>query len=217
MKWIAKNLHFLAAAAAPAKFSFGTGHFLSALKSRAVDRKGRPVPWYTYPSIDFLAQLSFSDADVLEFGGGQSTLWWVERAQSVTCMESNAEWCKMLSRKVVDRAQINHVSSPESAAQILGDRLFDVIVVDDGSGVGPHGRVANAQDAFARVRPGGMIIVDNSDAAYCWPILEAACQIGYSRVDFVGWAPGSFGKSCTTLLFSGSSRFLRYRDPPRIS
>ena len=80
-------------------------------------------------------------------GGGQSTLWWVDRAQSVTCMESNAQWCQMLSRKVAGRAQINHVSSPERAAQILGDRLFDVIVVDDGSGVGPHGRVANAQAA----------------------------------------------------------------------
>ena len=216
MRWIARNLHFLAAVGAPVKFAFGTGHFLSALKSHAVDQKGKPLPWYTYPSIAFLAQHDFSDADVLEFGGGQSTLWWSGRARSVTCLESDPDWCKKLAKKANDRAEVVHVTSPAHAAQILGDRLFDIIVVDDGSGVGPSGRVANAQTAFPRIRPDEMVIIDNSDADYCRPILEAARHANYNRVDFMGWAPGSLGQSCTTLLFPGSSRFLCYGGPPRM-
>jgi hypothetical protein len=216
MNWIARKLHFFSAIGAPIRFAFGTGHFLSAIKSRAVDRYGDPLPWYTYPVIDFLTQLDFASADVLEFGGGQSTLWWTKRARSVVCMESNPMWCEALSKKVNGQAQINHVSSPNHAARILDGRTFDIIVIDDGSGVGPHGREANAKTAFASLRPEGMIVVDNSDAAYCRPILEEANQIGYSRIDFAGWTPGSFGKSCTTLLFLEPPGRLRYKQRPRV-
>src|SRR5262245_56791293 len=68
---------------APIRFSKNTGHFLSSLKARAVDKDGNPLPWYTYPAIDFLRRKCFAERTVLEFGSGQSTLWWAARARSV--------------------------------------------------------------------------------------------------------------------------------------
>ena len=38
----------------PLHFSLETGHLRSCLKSRAVDRHGNPLPWFTYPAIQFL-------------------------------------------------------------------------------------------------------------------------------------------------------------------
>ena len=38
---------------------------------RSVDNKGRPIPWYTYPAIDFLWPRNYHDKSVLEFGSGQ--------------------------------------------------------------------------------------------------------------------------------------------------
>jgi len=213
---LTQRLHFLSAIGGPLNFSFKSGHFWSALKSRAVDRRGRALPWYTYPMIEYLSQLDFSDADVLEFGGGQSTMWWCERAKSVTTLESNSAWQAELARRTTGRATVLKVASPADAARRLGIQNFDVIVVDDGSASGPGGRVDNARTAFSRLKPGGLIVVDNSDAGYTHPISLEANQAGWARIDFIGLVPGSFGVSCSSLLFRDTPARLRPASPPRI-
>jgi hypothetical protein len=212
-----QRLHFLSAVGGPLNFSFKSGHFWSALKSRAIDRSGRPLPWYTYPMIEYLSQLDFSDADVLEFGGGQSTMWWCEQAKSVTTLEANSHWQAELARRTTGRATVLEVSSPADAAQRLGDQKFDVIVVDDGSAAGPEGRVDNARTAFSHLKPGGFVLVDNSDAGYAHAISVEAHQAGWTRIDFIGLAPGSFRPSCSSLLFRETPARLRPASPPHVA
>lgn len=213
---IKRRLHFLSAFLAPFVFSVRSGHFLSAIKSRSMDRRGEALPWYTYPAIDYLSELDFSGADVLEFGGGQSTLWWCKRAKSVTCLEADRQWSMELATRLNGRAAIHHVTSPAEAAKTVSDDLFDVIVVDDGSGVGPDGRVDNAETAFRKIRPNGLIIVDNSDAPYSHPIARMAYDTGWSRIDFLGFAPGSLKPYCTSLFFKELSPLFRLGSPPKI-
>lgn len=212
-----QRLHFLSAVGGPLNFSVKSGHFGSALKSRAMDRNGQALPWYTYPMIEYLAQLDFSTADVLEFGGGQSTIWWSQRAKSVTTLEANNEWREELSRRMTGPVTLLAVSSPADGAQKIGDRKFDVIVVDDGSGAGPEGRVDNARTAFAQLKPGGIILVDNSNAHYSHPISVEANNAGWTRIDFVGFAPGSWGLGCSSLLFKDAPALLRPARPPHIT
>ncbi|MGB9144400.1 MAG: hypothetical protein WCC14_01130 [Acidobacteriaceae bacterium] len=213
---LTQRLHFLSAILAPLNLSLKTGHLLSSLKSRAVDRSGRALPWYTYPAVEYLSQLDFSDAEVLEFGGGQSTEWWCARAKSVVCLESNKVWSARLAQRLGGRATVLTVSSPAKAAELVGERKFDVIVVDDGSGVGPDGRVDNARTAFSHLSPGGLVIVDNADANYAGPIAAIAHQANWNRIDFIGFSPGSSGQSCTSLFFADASRRLRPGAQPRI-
>lgn len=33
-----------------------------------IDRDGNPIPWYTYPAIEYLSQFDVTDKDVFEFG-----------------------------------------------------------------------------------------------------------------------------------------------------
>jgi hypothetical protein len=73
----------------PIRFSRRTGHWRSSLRRAALSAGGAPIPWYTYPAIDFLQQRSFENCDVLEFGSGQSTLWWSRRARSVLTIEED--------------------------------------------------------------------------------------------------------------------------------
>jgi len=213
---IKRRFHFLSAFLAPFIFSTRSGHFLSAIKSRAVDRRGEALPWYSYPAIDYLSELDFSEAEVLEFGGGQSTAWWCERAKSVTCLEADKHWSAELSKRLGERATIHHVGSPTEAAKTIGDHQFDVIVVDDGSGVGPEGRVDNAKTAFKQVKPYGLVIADNSDAPYSHPIAKIAYEAGWCRIDFLGFAPGSLKPYCTSLFFKELSPTLRIPSPPHV-
>src|ERR1700710_1149341 len=80
------------AAVTPLIFSFKTGHLRASLSGLSVDRFGNPLPWVTYPAIEFLMGLDLSDARVLEFGAGQSTLWFAKCAQSVLSYDESPEW-----------------------------------------------------------------------------------------------------------------------------
>lgn len=51
------------------------GHGRSTLENLPVEWDGRPIPWYTYPSLDFLEGLDTSGWSVVEFGSGQNTLY----------------------------------------------------------------------------------------------------------------------------------------------
>ncbi len=93
----------------PVRFSLRTGHWKSSMAMSARAANGRPVPWYTYPAIDFLAQRDFQDRNVLEIGGGQSTLWWSARARSVLTIEENQEWCIRLKSQSAKNVSLHYV------------------------------------------------------------------------------------------------------------
>jgi hypothetical protein len=48
-----------------------------------VDRDGNPLPWYTYPAIEYLSQFDYGEKTIFEFGCGYSSLFWAERAAKV--------------------------------------------------------------------------------------------------------------------------------------
>src|ERR1700704_6537497 len=66
-------------------------HLKSVRTQRAVDRAGDPLPWYTYPAIEFLQQLDFSEKTVFEYGSGMSTLYWAARTARVVSVEDDEQ------------------------------------------------------------------------------------------------------------------------------
>src|SRR5690348_5384859 len=68
---------------------FQYGWLRSWWQGRPVDALGAPIPWITYPAIDFLSQFDYSDASVFEWGSGFSTLWWSKRCRHIVSVESN--------------------------------------------------------------------------------------------------------------------------------
>jgi hypothetical protein len=123
----------------PIRFSLATGHWKSSLAMSARAADGTPLPWYTYPAIDFLAQRDFRNCNVLEFGGGQSTLWWSAKARSVMTIERDAAWFGRLQSQVGANVSLHHipVDRVTRTIQPVIDliaahpiRKFDIIVVD---------------------------------------------------------------------------------------
>lgn len=72
----------------------GQGQFNSILKSACLDAQSRPLPWYTYPAIEFLKFLDLSDKTVFEYGSGNSSLFWAIESKKVISVESEEKWYK---------------------------------------------------------------------------------------------------------------------------
>jgi hypothetical protein len=185
----------------PIRFSLTSGHWKSSLAMSACTATGTPIPWYTYPAIDFLTQRSFEGKNVLEFGGGQSTLWWSARAQSVLTIEEDSDWYERLRSRVARNVGIHHipvdhatrsVASVKALLDAQPIRAFDVIVVDG------HLRQEVTALAFDYLEPDGAMILDNSEG---YGFYEAIKDRNCRRVDFFGFAPGVSLRHCTSIVF----------------
>jgi len=199
----------------PIRFTLETGHLRSAIQGRAVDSKGGPIPWYTYPAIDFLSQADFSQYSILEWGGGHSTLWWAERAASVLTLETNASWFEYIRRRTLRRTNVElHLceTAEEYITMPLG-RSFDWVIIDGDE------RLACARTALRVIRPHGGILLD--DSMRYWGNKEPATHIadmlqrsGFWRVDFYGYAPCDWCPKCTSVFFGKESELFRRLPAP---
>lgn len=178
---------------------FDYAHLRSAASRSAVDASGGPVPWYTYPAIEYLRQLDFSDRIVFEYGSGQSTLFWAAAASRVVSVEEDEVWYERLAARKPANCDLILETDLARYPHVI-DRYpdgFDVIVVD-GAARG-HTRLKCSRAAIEHLRPGGLVILDNSD----W-LPESARLLresGLLQVDMTGFVPINGHTQTTTLFF----------------
>lgn len=200
---------------APNIIAHRSGHWRSSFKSLAVDGSGKPIPWYTYPSLDYLRRQSFAGRRVLEVGGGQSTLWWASRADSVVTIETDKAWAEQLTGIVPKNVEVIYMDTttdPRSVfvaavkARLERDRPqpFDIIVID-----GAY-RSSFVQLARELLSPDGAIICDNSMG---YGFFEAMRESEFSRVDFYGIAPGTSAYDATSIYFKSGSFLFNNSHP----
>lgn len=205
-RWLTEPVRRLGTALlTPLFFSYRSGHFRSSLAARAVCRKGAPIPWYTYPSIDFLKVRDFRGRSVLECGAGQSTLWWAKRAKRVVALEGSKQWYETVRKAVPPNVDLHLVSMESAEACVAdvrqalessGNAKFDVIIID-----GLY-REELAEMAKALVTEDGMIVCDNAES---YGFRDALAESELARVDFYGYAPGVVLPHATSIYFTSKS------------
>ena len=174
--------------------SFDFGQWGSIKTRMCFDAEGRPIPWYTYPAIEYLKQLDMRDKAVFEFGSGNSSLFWSDRAKEVLSVEIRTLWYEMVDRD--DRRNLEILFAPYKDEYVNSivkvNREFDVIIVDGSF------RFDCAKVAVNYLKDGGMIILDNSD----WhpKTSEFLRSRNLIEVDFSGFGPIN-GYTWTTSLF----------------
>jgi hypothetical protein len=186
---------------APHIHYYRSGFIRSSFYRKAVDRHGRPLPWYTYSAIDFLSSRDFTNCRILEFGAGQSTLWWAARAQSVVSLEDDPKWFAKLTPNLppnVHLVLLEPNSGPPFEAAVaaalsgLASPPFDIVVVD-----GLPRNIA-AKLSYNLVSAKGAIVCDNSEG---YGIASVFAGSEFDRADFYGAAPGVILKHCTSIYF----------------
>ncbi|GAG14191.1 unnamed protein product, partial [marine sediment metagenome] len=74
------------------------GQWQSIKKKIPVDKEGDPIPWYTYPAIEYLKQFDLTDKTTFEWGSGNSSLFWARKAKEIVSIESNKEWLNIVNK-----------------------------------------------------------------------------------------------------------------------
>ena len=204
--WASNSIRRIATAIlAPLLFSYSTGHFRSSLTMVAVAKGGEPLPWYSYPCIDFLKHRPYAGRVVLEFGGGQSTLWWARRAGRVVTLEGDRAWYQRIARTMPPNVELHHIDegNPVICAQRVEEALqrspygsYDVIIIDG------LWRTEMIDFAVRYVADDGMIICDD---AHGYGIQEGFRTHGFNRVDFFGYSAGGILPTVTSIYFHPTS------------
>lgn len=170
------------------------GHFFSFEKKMCIDKNGSPIPWYTYPAIEYLNQLDFSGREIYEYGAGNSSLFWARKAKYVTSVENDRNWYLSIQKNQHKNQQLLLIENEKDYVNSIlqKNRKYDLIIIDG------EWRYACAKIAVQCLEARGLIILDNSD---WYPnTSEFLRKSGLIQVDFTGMGPINY-YTWTTSLF----------------
>jgi predicted O-methyltransferase YrrM len=165
------------------------------------------LPWWSFRAIEYADKI-FPGKSIFEFGTGGSTLRYASLCKSITSVEDNAEWLKV----VQDRLEKNNIdnvsliyryfdfehpagfSDSEYIKAYDASKQYDVVIID-----GQDQTFRERIDCFRYVEPtikaGGIIVVDDwwryvelldSNRAKSVKVLESVgpCRYGVTSTAF---------------------------------
>ena len=160
-------------------------------------------PWIVPAAVGWLRRRIRPGWRVLELGAGRSTLWFARRAGEVVSFEDNPFWVAWGRERLAAAGLANVDLRQLPVARFLpelgrlADESFDLVVVDF---LESHGadRVEAVRRARAKLRPGGLLLLDDSDR----PVYAEAYDLlaGWRERRFVGVKDG-WPEVCETAIF----------------
>lgn len=180
------------------------------------------MPWISYDAIRILERHLTQESSVFEFGAGGSTLFFLDRVARVYSVEHNPEWINILRRVVAVEEQKRwcaylceptpcqsetHFTPSDPEGYLSEDEMFigksfreyamtincfgasefDVVLVDG------RARPSCIMHSLDKVKPGGLLVVDNAERKYYLkntieyisklykPVLQTMGAIAYNR------------------------------------
>lgn len=127
-------------------------------------------PWLTPAAIRLLRDLLRPADRGLEFGSGRSTIWFARRVATLTSVEHDERWHASVSATLRDRGlgNVDYILAPgdqpmergwdstyAKTALAFPDASLDFALVDG------HYRDYSAKFTLPKLKPGGMLIIDN--------------------------------------------------------
>jgi len=167
---------------------------------RRVSGRRVAIPWIALPAYRYLRD-RVRGARVFEFGSGMSTVWFARRCRELHSVEHDPGWYRRV-RSMTAAYPDADVRLCERKEDYVGriDAFpaghFDVILID---GVWRGECFARC---VSRVKAGGLLVVDNTDAETGGPVLPAVRSAfpGAEIVRHAGFPPGSLHPVETTVV-----------------
>jgi predicted O-methyltransferase YrrM len=140
------------------------------------------LPWISLGAIRFLGRALRPEMSVFEYGSGGSTLFFAQRCRSVVAIEDDPYWARIMGERV-GAANLGNVIvelHPLESLATFGNSSYlraidcrspDLVLIDgkdEDIGLFPQGghdprrRTQCFRYVEQRIKPGGMIVVDDS-------------------------------------------------------
>ncbi|MEQ1747871.1 MAG: hypothetical protein ABL974_00505 [Prosthecobacter sp.] len=163
------------------------------------------IPWLTWGAIEHLGQIVSPGMKVFEWGGGGSTLFFLDHGCRVTTLETSTWWAEGLKKRapsgkfagsldlrVLDPAVVESGGTSAYFSPVADDAPWDLVLVD---GPGEISRMDCIRHAMPFIRHGGFLVLDNAD----WPSFSGAPVLleGWERRIFRGLIPCARGTGQT--------------------
>lgn len=172
-----------------------------------VDLSGSPVPWVTYPFIDFISERLNNNHCVFEFGSGNSTKFYATKAKYVYAVEHDEKWVQYLQKNDVaeQNVELQYVPLEKGYAQALeyqeDPKKYDVVIVDG------RERVTCIKSIINVIKDSAIIVLDDSERERYKEATEILSRNEYKKIDFFGLAPNVTYKKCTTVFYKSNNVF----------
>jgi hypothetical protein len=175
------------------------GWFSAFNSGKPVDINFKPIPWFTYSFIDFLESRLNKNIKLLEFGSGNSTLYFSERVDQVVSLEHNLNYYNKLEKLIPANVELI-LSKSDSASNYVSPTNdlqinFDIIIVD---GIYRNECCIVATEMLSS---SGVIILDDSERAEYQEGTNQFISKGFKRLDFDGISAGYLYQKTTSVFY----------------
>ncbi|WP_208994231.1 hypothetical protein [Aliarcobacter cryaerophilus] len=184
------------------------GQFNSILNWECIDGNENHIPWYTYPTIEYLNNLDFSNKIILEFGSGSSSTFWAKKSLEVISIEHNQEWYEKVNQNIKKNQKILLTEDNDNYENSIKklNKKFDVIVIDGIRRYQCASVVTEYINTLNEIEYEYMIILDNSD----WYKNTAKLlrdKLNLIEIDFHGFGPINNYTWTTSIFLSRNFNF----------
>lgn len=175
-----------------------TGWVNSVLSGKIVGQDGEPLPWMTYPFIDFIGPRLNPRVQLFEYGAGASTLFFSRRVGQVLSVEHDRAFAADLTPRLPANARLLVRPADEDGYVRAVDEwaIRPQVVIVDGLR-----RIECAAFSRSRLAADGVLVLDDAQLPEYEPVHADMRAAGFRRLDFWGLAPGRVEHRCTTVFY----------------
>jgi len=192
-------------------------------------RNDLPVPWITYPALNYLENNIPPNFRILEVGAGTSTFFWALRGNPVTYLEFDSSWNKSISKIFIElgstipelplnllaelsmdyRIEFDKNFAQELSAfkddfsQGLSEYFVHQILMADLIVIDGHYR-NYFLELCSEANPNSIVVLDNAERMEYLPGIDKMIEAGWKKIDFAGLGPVN-PYEWTTTIFLGKS------------
>jgi len=136
---------------------------------------------------------------LLEYGSGNSTMFYAARVKSVQTVEHNKEWFTIVSKQLPSNVDIRFIDLETGGAYSQYGRqfpnTFDIVIVDG------RDRVNCLKNSIDSLTSRGVMILDDSERERYKDGIKFLTDLGFKRLDFTGISPGEFYPKATSVFY----------------
>jgi len=99
-----------------------------------IDKQGNPIPWVTYPFIEFIEGRLKNNLEVFEYGSGNSTFWYAKRVKYVTSVEHDRDWYEKIKSNLPENVSLFYkelvYGGDYSRFILFQNKKFNIVSID---------------------------------------------------------------------------------------